>query len=299
MYEKPGRYVVLTLALIVGAFLSMFLPERPFRLGLDLRGGTRLVYNFDFERALDLGQITQAEFDDREQLLRDTADIIRNRVDPDGLLEASFRPEGEERLVIELPGDAMARTGGTAELVAAITAQGTTLELSAPEEELKKFPVTGGVIGIGPEKIRYDQRDGNMLLGLARSREGVHTDHAAGESVRLLSDDAVRILIENTGDMQFYIGARDTDLRSKGTDLTTERKKLDDWIAAHPEQKIADFNALTRPWHRCSKSSKESCRPLSPSMSNRPWRSSRAPRATRPSVSTSRRSPEPGPSAGS
>jgi hypothetical protein len=105
--------------------------------------------------------------------------------------------------VIELPGDAMARTGGTAELVAAITAQGTTLELSAPEEELKKFPVTGGVIGIGPEKIRYDQRDGNMLLGLARSREGVHTDHAAGESVRLLSDDAVRILIENTGDMQF------------------------------------------------------------------------------------------------
>ena len=39
------------------------------RLGLDLRGGARIVYSFDFESALEANQIDQSEYDDKNILV--------------------------------------------------------------------------------------------------------------------------------------------------------------------------------------------------------------------------------------
>ena len=247
MFENPGRFLTLTIALIAAAALSMLVPDRPFRMGLDLQGGTRLVYRFDFQKALEGDLITEADLANPEKLLRDTVEIIRDRIDPQGVLEASIRPEGEDRIVIELPGDEFARVNTVASLGAAITSGALTLELVVEsEEELANFPVTGGVVGIGDETIRYTRRDGNSLMGLERGEmETPPIAHAAGDEVKLLSDDAVRILIENTGSMQFYIGALPADYSAQGSDFTVERGKLDEWILAHPEGPLSDFNRLS------------------------------------------------------
>jgi SecD/SecF fusion protein len=245
MFEKPGRFLTLTLVMIVAACASMYVPDHPFRLGLDLRGGTRLVYRFDFEEALAQGKISKQEYDNPEQLLRDTAEILRNRIDPQGVLEASLRPEGKDKLVIELPGDEFSRVQASGPLTEAITAGAAALKLGASEEELANFPQTGGVVGIDDETIRYDRREGPELLGLLRGEMNTQpAAHEAESEVRLLSDDAIRILIENTGDMQFYIGARDSDYRTKGTDATVERQKVDAWVKAHPDGDLEDFNRL-------------------------------------------------------
>ena len=73
------------------------------RLGLDLRGGARIVYAFDFEQALADEKISQAEYDDRNQMLQQMADVFLRRLDATGLADIPVYPQGENQLVIELP----------------------------------------------------------------------------------------------------------------------------------------------------------------------------------------------------
>src|SRR5436190_24005923 len=106
--ENLGRkttFVVVVVLLFV-AILAYFplTGQKTFRLGLDLQGGTRLVYKFDFEAAAKEGAITQADLGRKQELLQEFATIIRGRVDPKGVMELGLRPEGDNRIVIELPG---------------------------------------------------------------------------------------------------------------------------------------------------------------------------------------------------
>ena len=70
--RKPSARFWSVLALAACACLivpPVFLHRSPFRLGLDLQGGTRLVYHFDFEDALKKGQITATEHADKATML--------------------------------------------------------------------------------------------------------------------------------------------------------------------------------------------------------------------------------------
>src|SRR5690606_38120453 len=73
-----------------------------FKLGLDLSGGTSLVYR------ADVGNIDESEVKDAMDSLRD---VIERRINLFGVSEttvlvqdASFINDGENRIVIELPG---------------------------------------------------------------------------------------------------------------------------------------------------------------------------------------------------
>jgi len=74
----------------------------PFRPGLDLAGGTHLVYR------ADVSEIDQSEISDAMETLKN---VIERRVNPLGqqetnvqIQEANFTNEGEYRIIIELPG---------------------------------------------------------------------------------------------------------------------------------------------------------------------------------------------------
>ncbi len=95
--------------LVLGAALGWYLyssemtGSRPFKLGLDLSGGTQLVYR------ADLSGITANDVDDSMSSLRDT---IERRVNLFGVSEpivqtekaGTFAGAPEERLIVELPG---------------------------------------------------------------------------------------------------------------------------------------------------------------------------------------------------
>jgi protein-export membrane protein SecD len=98
------------LILIVGSFLGYFLyasqykvdstffEKSPFRLGLDLNGGTRLVYT------ADTSGLNASEISDAMSALRDT---IEKRVNAFGVSEPIVQVEivgGDDRLSVELPG---------------------------------------------------------------------------------------------------------------------------------------------------------------------------------------------------
>ena len=76
--------------------------ERALKLGLDLQGGTRLVYSFDFDQAYEDGLLDRGE--SKDMVIDQTIRIIRNRIDPKGVLEPIIRRGGENRIIVELPG---------------------------------------------------------------------------------------------------------------------------------------------------------------------------------------------------
>jgi len=99
------RWKSLLIALIVGsAIWSLFPHEKdqktgrainPINLGLDLRGGMHVVLEVDTQ---DMPKEAQAGA--RERAL----EIIRKRVDEFGVSEPVIVPEGENRIVVQLPG---------------------------------------------------------------------------------------------------------------------------------------------------------------------------------------------------
>lgn len=81
-----------------GPFTWAQISERPFRLGLDLKGGTHLIYQAD-----------TAKIPDREQrtAMEGVRDVIERRVDALGVAEPIVqitRVEGNWRLIVELAG---------------------------------------------------------------------------------------------------------------------------------------------------------------------------------------------------
>ena len=100
MVENAWRkvvFIVVILALALGLWMNWGV-----MLGLDLKGGARLVYRLDIDAARKSGQIDPNT--SNRDVLTETVTILQNRIDPQGILEANINPEGTDRILIELPG---------------------------------------------------------------------------------------------------------------------------------------------------------------------------------------------------
>lgn len=100
-YHRITVIFIFVIALILGAFVypvpfSKFvnIPQVDFKLGLDLQGGTQLVYQ------ADLSNVDESEHRDRMSGLRD---LIERRVNYFGVSEPLVQVEGD-RLIVELAG---------------------------------------------------------------------------------------------------------------------------------------------------------------------------------------------------
>lgn len=67
----------------------------PFRLGLDLQGGTHLVYE---------GDLKEITLGDRGDAMASVRDVIERRVNAFGVAEPIVQVAGDNRLIVELPG---------------------------------------------------------------------------------------------------------------------------------------------------------------------------------------------------
>ncbi|TDJ69252.1 MAG: protein translocase subunit SecD [Planctomycetota bacterium] len=249
MVENAGRKVTLILTLLIVSGLSLWLMG--FRLGLDLQGGTRLKYRLPFEDALAAKMITPAEYADKEALTRQMIGIIRERIDPYGVRSPEIRAEGEDRIVIELPGtgtDVAEDVEG--QLARDLPAGVRTINLAGDDPEtLRKFPGTGGIIQIGKEMLHYRKRQDTVLTGVDRGYSGTQkhvVDQPAGTPVRLINTDPWRNLIENVGDLAFLIRAKVTDFSAQGSDEVSEKARLATWLEGNPSADIRAFNRLPR-----------------------------------------------------
>jgi SecD/SecF fusion protein len=243
MIENVARKVTFVALALLASLALLVIPDKPFQLGLDLQGGTRLTYAFDMSKVpLPAGQATSTQ---GANDLSPVVQIVRNRVDPTGVLEATIRQEGTENIVIELPGSpVLSGTKATSSLAAELSAlEKVSIQLAS--DGAAGFPEGGGTVDIDDEKIHYEKREGSTLHKLDRGhRATVPAAHAAGAVVTLSSDDAIKDLIENLGDLSVNIFANASDFTGTDTDFAAEEAKLKTWVDANPGLPLVAFNAL-------------------------------------------------------
>lgn len=274
---KGKLLLIFTVLAVAGAFLALgkVRPDLGLQLGLDLKGGQRFVYALEFDQE-------QIENESPAQLARQTLEIIRDRIDPDGVLEPVLRLQGTERIVIEIPGvDELQGAGASGALFRALPIDGAeALEILIDQDFVGVFPAAGGEIAIGGETIRYVEARGYQIgqremlddngervvdaagVGLFEPIYGVRlivapdgrgyqgtteVAHAAGGGVTLVSTNYIQNKIENLGQLSFEIVADDQYLADLPTvTIAAERAKLDDWFAEHPQAtSLREFNQLS------------------------------------------------------
>jgi SecD/SecF fusion protein len=85
--------IAITCGLMVLAILP---PEQKIKLGRDLRGGVSLIYSVNIPEGAD-----------KKETLTQTIKVLKQRVNPQGVLDLSLLPQGDDRIevVMPLPGD--------------------------------------------------------------------------------------------------------------------------------------------------------------------------------------------------
>ncbi len=148
--ERKLIYKGLMVLAVLGAFVYFAFPlNKRINLGLDLQGGMHLVMRVDTSHLSD-----EAKVDAVDRAL----EVVRNRIDEFGVREPSIQKQGEDAIVIQLPGvadrdRALELIGKTALLEFKI--------VSADADKLKQ--AVSGNIPEGHE-LKYAKEDNEPLL---------------------------------------------------------------------------------------------------------------------------------------
>lgn len=92
--RKNWILLIIALVLVAGAWLSFWPPQKKITMGLDIKGGLSVILT----AKPDAGQKLTADMMDSAET------IIRNRVDGLGVKEASVQRQGDDSLLIQVPG---------------------------------------------------------------------------------------------------------------------------------------------------------------------------------------------------
>lgn len=84
--------IVLILVILAGCFVAVYPPQEKIRLGKDLRGGVSLIYSVDI-----------GEESDPQQVLQQTIEVLQDRINPQGVLDISMEPLGNDRIEVVMP----------------------------------------------------------------------------------------------------------------------------------------------------------------------------------------------------
>lgn len=116
---RRNLWIVFSIIVVILAFgVLIDIPKSPLAgqkikasLGLDLVGGTELVYQADLSQSAN-----------KAQDLTNLSNVFRNRIDQLGVAEPTIQTSGTDRIIIDLPGikninEAIDRIGSTYELV--------------------------------------------------------------------------------------------------------------------------------------------------------------------------------------
>ena len=79
------------------------LKNQTMQLGLDLRGGMYVTIQVDFA-AYEQTNKTTLNASQRKDKMSQTLEVLRNKIDQFGLSDPSIRTQGDDRIVIEIPG---------------------------------------------------------------------------------------------------------------------------------------------------------------------------------------------------
>jgi len=98
MFRKNAPVLIIILALFAFAISALIFPlfgREAMRLGLDLQGGIHMVYRAD---------LSAVEPGEEASVMEGVKAVISNRINPLGVTEPVIQKQGQDRLLVELPG---------------------------------------------------------------------------------------------------------------------------------------------------------------------------------------------------
>lgn len=98
MARRTTLTLLIILALFVSAICTLIFPlfgRESMRLGLDLQGGLHIVYKAD---------LSSVEPGEEVSAIEGVMAVISNRINPLGVTEPVIQKQGQDRIVVELPG---------------------------------------------------------------------------------------------------------------------------------------------------------------------------------------------------
>lgn len=202
MDQKQQNVLLLAIAavLVVASWVLLWPPAEKITQGLDLQGGLSVILTAQETTSTP---ITAAVMD-RAEL------IVRNRVDRLGVREASIQRQGNDSLLVQIPGisnaqEALAVLGSTGQLefvdVASITDTATVAAITAGEENVK-LPegsyepfLTGEVVRSAA--VSQDPTTGRIEVNITMDTEGAQawgafTTANVGKFVAIVLDGTVQ-----------------------------------------------------------------------------------------------------------
>ena len=158
MSKGFGWRLVVSILVVAGS-VYLIVTTKPL-LGLDLRGGTQILYE---------AEDTEEVIVDSEVIER-TVEVLRRRVDAVGLTEPTIQASGDRRIIVELPGisdprEAIETIGRTAQLTFHPVLDVVLPGDEPPGEEGRVIPdEAGGPILIGPAALIGEDVGGAIPL---------------------------------------------------------------------------------------------------------------------------------------
>ena len=84
--------IILIVLLLVGCLIAVTPPDKKIRLGRDLSGGVSLIYSVRMDEDVD-----------RRAVLSQTIEVLKERVNPDGVFDIQMTPLGTDRIEVVMP----------------------------------------------------------------------------------------------------------------------------------------------------------------------------------------------------
>ncbi len=148
--ERKLLYKTILILAVVGTCAYFTFPlQKRINLGLDLRGGMHLLLKVDMSKLSDKAKVDAA---DR------AVEVIRNRIDEFGVRETSIQRQGEDEIVVQLP--------GVTDRGRAIDIIGKTALLEFKIVSTDSDKIKQAIEGNLPEgyELKYAQEDNEPLL---------------------------------------------------------------------------------------------------------------------------------------
>ncbi len=210
--ERKLLYKIILVFLVIGACVYFAFPlDKRINLGLDLKGGMHLVLRVD---------TTHLNDESKRDAVDRALEVIRNRIDEFGVREPSIQKQGDDEIVVQLPGvtdrdRALELIGKTALLEFKIATndldkikqamdgnvpQGYELKYTEEEKEpvlLQKEAVLTGE-ALKSASVRFDQSQFNEpIVGLEFNPEGAKkfaeiTQNNIGKGLAIVLDGKVQ-----------------------------------------------------------------------------------------------------------
>ncbi len=167
--QKQRAYIILILALVAAAIA--ILTTIPPQLGLDLRGGAQLTIQVNPTKE-------QPDVKPTPEDVQAVQRVLENRINEFGVSETTVQTIGEDKILIQLPGEsepqeAERRLKGTAKLEFKQQKQGTEGDLAAESQVRQQLQVQQSILSQAELKAENQQKLAEVTESLQKSTQAI------------------------------------------------------------------------------------------------------------------------------